>query len=458
MKNGNWTLENLKSHLNARKTIKGWIIVQEHLQRRERYFLREGKALAIDQDRLVNMHSLSAKLMIQHPDRPDRQGEITKKLFPALSLSEQIDSAIESALQTDHQTWSLPAEIPAQLPQLKSSDPRIGEDIEKVMQQLTAQIEQAVSKSRKSEFNSAELFLSNHARELHVSNGLTHRYSQSRVYVEAAYSFRKANAQGEMQSDEYLSTQWAVSLDDLPIQKLFEETADHAEHSLDTEKPPTAHYPVIVSADVLATLFNGHVSQLTAVNAYNGLPSLKVGSDFIPNAKGDLLTITLDPTLDFGADTLAVSSQGVAQRPLKLVEKNRVLACAADRQHAEYLKIAPSTIRGSVVVEPGSLSYAELKTSAPRVLEILQFSGLFADPNSGTFSSEIRLARLYDNVTGETKYIKGGSLSGSIVDNFQGIKLSKNRVKHAHFSAGSPDGQGYFGPEHALLSNVSVVS
>jgi hypothetical protein len=91
------------------------------------------------------------------------------------------------------------------------------------------------------------------------------------------------------------------------------------------------------------------------------------------------------------------------------------------------------------------------------VIEILQFSGLFADPNSGTFSSEIRLAKLYDNEKNQITYLKGGSLSGSINENFKKVKFSKNRVKKAHFSSNSPVGQGYYGPEFALMNDVSIV-
>ena len=97
------------------------------------------------------------------------------------------------------------------------------------------------------------------------------------------------------------------------------------------------------------------------------------------------------------------------------------------------------------------------EAGSAQVLEILQFSALFADPNSGTFSSEVRLARLYDNVSGAVTYLKGGSLSGSFTENFKAARFSSERVKQSHFSSGSPVGQGYYGPEYVLLSDVSVV-
>jgi predicted Zn-dependent protease len=250
---------------------------------------------------------------------------------------------------------------------------------------------------------------------------------------------------------------WAVSLDDLPVDKLFDETSDRAEHILDVVKPQTGKYPVIIDADVLLALFNAVAAHLTSRNAYHSLPFSKPGESFIPDARGDLITLSLDPTLQYGADTTAVSEQGLLQPPCKLVDGNRIIATATDKRYADYLGVPTTTVRGDIVIEPGKLSHEELTRHAPQVIEILQFSGLFVDGNNGTFSSEIRLAKLYDNVTKKVTYLKGGSLSGSIKENFKDARFSRQRMRLAHFSANNPQGEGYFGPEHVLLSDVSIV-
>jgi predicted Zn-dependent protease len=452
----NWTLDQLKSTLTRNSDSSAWIITEEHVHRHERYFMFDRDALVVDQDREVRSHTIHLRLMV-NIGKAGRQGEISKKLFPALPLAEQLDSALAAAKQTDHQAWALPTELPQQTPTVKTADPRMAEDVGQVMDQLTRAIGKVVAEPCEARFNSAELFLSIHDSELHLSNGLRHRSSQSRIYSEAAYSYARKNPAGENESDEYLNTRWAVNLDDLAIDRLFAETADRARHSLDTRKPATGRYPVIVDADVLATLFNNHLSQLSSANAYHGLPYVKPGDELIKNASGDLLTITLDPSLEFGADTAAFSENGVTQSPFRLVEKNRVIATATDKRYADYLTTPVTTTRGNVVIEAGTLSHEALTRQAPQVIEILQFSGLFADPNTGTFSSEIRLAKLYDNEAGKVSYIKGGSLSGSFTENLKGARFSQNRVKRSHFTSNNPRGEGYFGPEHILLSDVSIV-
>ncbi len=453
-----WKLEELKADLRARPSVKGWVITVEHVRRRERYFLLEAGRLGTDQDREAQQENIQLQLFVD-VGRPGRQGEITKKLAQGRPLGTQLDAAVAAAAQTDHQAWVLPESAPQNLPEPKSADPRIAEDINGVLTHLTDRMDRAVTDlagRRSSVFNSAELFVSIHERELHLSNGLVHRHKQSRVYAEAAFSHSRRSSGGKTESDEYLNTAWSVSLDDLPIEKLFEETAERAEWSLDVTKPKSGHYPVIVDAEVLAALFNEQVNQLGAANAYHRLPFAKPGEAWVPGAEGDLLTVRLDPSLDYGADSIALSESGVRQEPLTLVEKNIVQTTATDKRYADYFGRPPTSVRGSIVVGKGTRSLETMIRSAPLVIEVLQFSGLFIDGNTGTFSSEIRLARLHDNGTGKVTYLKGGSLSGSFRENFRKARLSDRAVKQAHFSSNTSKGAGYYGPEHALLSDVSV--
>lgn len=441
----NWTLEQLKNELSARKDVKGWIITREDLHRRERYFLMDEGKLAIDQDRDVHSQNTNIRLFVGI-GKPGRHGEITKKIVTERAIAPQVDSAIAAAKETDHEAWELPTDFPTSIPEVKSYDPKMAEDLHGSLEKVTSEIISAVEIKRKTVFNSAELFMAVQDRELHLSNGLVHRSKQSWMYLEAAYSYAK-----EGRSDEYLQTAWTVTPRDVSVTKLFTEASERAAISLETKKPVTGKFSVLVDAEVLAKLFNSTTFLLSAASEYLNLPHKKPGDDFIPGATGDLVTLRLDPSLDFGAETLGICDQGIIQRPLTLVEKNKVVTTAIDIQHGKYLNKKPGTYRGNVVLEGGALDFNQLVQAAPKVLEILQFSGLFIQETSGTFSSEIRLARLYDHTSGTVSVIKGGSLSGSISENFKNAHFSKNRVKRTE------SGRSYFGPEYALLNDVSVV-
>lgn len=446
-----WRLDTLKSKLSSRKEIKSWIVSTEHLERRERYFMQElgTGGIVIDQDRDVEGEAIFARLFVDI-GREGRQGEIVKRFFKTLPLEEQIDSAIQSAKQTDHEAWQMPERLPDSIPEVKSFDPKIREDLESVMRELTEKIQDEVSKKRKASFNSSELFISNHTRELHFNHGGVHRSQQSRIYLEAAYSGKK---------DEYLSRKWSVGLEDLSVKDLFTEAAERSLSIDEVCKTPGGVYPVLVDHEVAGLIMNDAASWMSGSNVYMKLPHRKVGEDWVKGAKGDLITMSLDPTLAFMSDTTALSNTGLIQSPIKLIDKNKVKTWTTDTQYAQYLKTEPTTVRGAVVVAPGQTTKSEMLKKYPKVLEILQFSALFTQPTTGTFSSEIRLGLLYENGK-PSKFVKGGSLSGSLFENFTNATLSSELVKHNEFESGfgfgTGGGRAYYGPAFMLLNDVSV--
>jgi predicted Zn-dependent protease len=328
----------------------------------------------------------------------------------------------------------------------------VAENIERATEGLSQEIGSLVASPRPgSEFNSAELFVSLHERELYLSSGLSHRTAQTRVYTEAAYS---------TPADEYLAARWSVGTGNLELSDLFRSGEAAARETLSTQLPEPGTYWILVDADVLGQMFAQVASQLSGANAYLGLPFRKPGDPFIADPTGDRVSLTLDPTLNLGADSLSLNDQGVVQRPLTLVEAGVVKASMISKQYADYLGRPPTTTRGNFVVPAGSRSHGELMAMQPRVLEILQFSALFGDGNTGTFSSEIKLARLHEN--GKTRAIKGGSVSINLFENFRQVYFSKETVRRAHFEPaphfGLGGGREYLGPKYALIGGVPVSS
>ena len=455
-----WTIETLKSllvELRDSGQIRDWVVHVEHLHRRERYFLSEAShAFSIDQDRETNQQGIALRLLVDLKEKVGKQGEVYKKLTLNQSLSAQVERAIASAMQTESDFWTLPSQLPTDVPEVESFDPQIAEDIEGALRLLTLEIEKCATRTRSAKFSSSELFLSVIDRETHFSFGRVHRHRQTRVYLEAAFSASAQQQNGELLSDEFLGTRWSVALDPSSVEQLFDEVAENATHMLQVETPVAGEYSVIVDSEVLLRVLNEHLSQLSGANIYHHLPHVSPGQELIPGAEGDLLTLTIDPTVRMGADTTALSDDGFIQKPITLVEANRVVASLVGGQYSQYLGVPATTTRGTVVVSPGSLSYEEMRQSAPKVLEVLQFSGLFADGNSGTFSSEIRLARLHDRESAKSVYLKGGALSASVLENFKGLRLSQELVHRQHFESGQPGGEGYLGPRYALLTGVSV--
>lgn len=461
-----WTIDQLKLELNRKLEIRFWAISVQNIHRLERYLMKGQRAQSVltDQDREASIQNIYVKVAVRLKTS-GKQGEATKKFFKGMPIAPQLDAIIQAALQTEHDIWDLPPKPEGQPSALKTADPAIVESPDQSLATLSAQIDESVRAQQDasqavSQFNSAELFVSVHDSEIHLSNGLSHRSSQTRVYSESAFSYEEKGADGKLHSDEFLSARWSIKLDPKETRASIDRSAALARRTLRVRKPEAGSYAVLVDIDVLAKIFHDFLPHLSASSAYRGLPFKKPGDALVPGAKGDLITLKLDPTLDFGADTAAYSFQGVPQKPLELVRANQIVATAADQQFAHYLGIKPTTARGDLVVSPGKHTYEELLKLRPVVLEILQFSALFTDASSGTFSSEIRLARLHQG--GKHEYIKGGSVSGSIFENLTDVRLSSETGYAAEFggffATENDGGVGYHGPRYALLNDVSVAS
>src|SRR4051812_19801008 len=98
----NWTFDQLKIELLNQKDVKAWIVHEEHIHRRERYFMREDQQFIMDQDRNVSIQNILVRLFVKSPIQ-GRQGEITKKFFTSAPLIPQISNAVQMAKETDHQ-------------------------------------------------------------------------------------------------------------------------------------------------------------------------------------------------------------------------------------------------------------------------------------------------------------------------------------------------------------------
>jgi len=244
----------------------------------------------------------------------------------------------------------------------------------------------------------------------------------------------------------------------LDFNRMCSESADYAANSLKTKRPETGEYDVILRADVLNTLFHDVFSQLDTRQKYYQLPFMEKGSELISGFKGVSFTLNLDPMRDFCFGSGTYSDEGCLQKKMTLIKDNRIQENPTSSQMSQYLSCPTTSVAGSLVLEPESTqNISDLRRFSPKVLEILQFSGLFSNEMDLTYSSEIRLARLYDNETGEDTFIKGGNLSGHFPTNFAHVVWGGPQVA-INDESDSGGRISYVGPEYALVGSVSVSS
>lgn len=451
----NWTVETLLERLEEKRNkgeVYQWTVKLRETDREESYFIRSEDSVALDQCRSVNESLVFVRLEVE---KGEKLGSAQKQFFMEMELEDQIISTIDTAKLGEEKRWALKENADSELQVFQRADPLIWEDVGAASKRLSEDFVSAIDSTSDGNFNSGELFVSRQKNTLFLSNGFRAEETSARTYAEVCFS---NNLDGnKLESEEFLLTKFGASRDHCDFSAMCSKSASHSKHSLSTSRPESGSYAVLVDSSSLCQLFGDLVSQLNAGAKYYGTPFIERGSELIPGFSGDGFRLYLDPEMNHTFGSKSFDEFGTPQSKLLLIEQNKVLQNTVDKKIADYLSLPVTTTNGAFVVEPSKSTPVEkLRKAAPKVLEILQFSALFSSSVDLTFASEIRLAKLYDNETGEVKFIKGGSIAGKFQESFKEVTWSE-RMELANFDdmAGK---QAYYGPSHALLTNIPVTA
>lgn len=380
-----------------------WALLEIEEDRQEFYLIQSPTTrVELDQSREVHNQVFKLRVYLNKPD--GRLGTAESPLFQKLDLMTQLAELEKKAQLGGEKKWHFPDEWEKSAKQPQKVYPALEKDLAGCSFQIYQDLEKAIRQCEQGEFNSAELFVVREKRCRTLSTGFTNEVVDSRIYAEVCFS--ETDSKTGL-SEEFLITRWAAHPEQIDFARMCAESAEYAKASLRTEKPETGQYDVILHADVLTALFHDVLSQLNSRQKYYQLPFLEKGKELIPNFKGDAFELNLSPDRDFCFASAAYSGEGCLQSKLTLAKGNTIQHNPTSAQMSQYLDQPMTTVLGSLVVEPESVTDVEsLRKAKPKVLEILQFSGLFTNEMDLTYSSEIRLARLYDNTTGKVCYIK----------------------------------------------------
>jgi hypothetical protein len=438
------------------KTLFNAIFIQDELVRHESYWLSPSRNL-LDCDQRRKSSTLEHQGILFFKTMEAGQQEVRLRFNQLEPLGPQFEKAFALAKTTAFEPFDFNPQLCPKT--LQTFDPAL-EKADQVLSDLEQQLSAVIAETsadRAVWFNSAECFLGHHKKQIHFLNGVTYSLRQSRLYFETA-----ASAREQLVEDEFLDAVWLTQKKDLNLDEFIEQTFEKALQIVQVVRPVRAqHMPVMLPAVVFSEVLFAALSQLSGANEYYGLPFKKVGEYFIKSPVS--LDIISNPLMPFGAGTSGISEYGGLHAPLHLVQKNRSVGSFLDARFSQYLKrdVTHSHAFGNIVVQASDfMAYDDMTHAFDEVLEIVQLSGLFIDPLTMTYSSEIRLAKLH--TAGKVTYIKGGSISGNFFeDSLQGLMLSANKSRvHLFDPYGGLQffGKTYEGPAFVLFSHMQVTA
>jgi len=454
-------LPNLRDALNKIKSKYGqqfyaWKLNVLHYESRQSLMICNDKnTLEQYQNRNVLDHSYQIVVYTNHSE-PKLMGSSSFNIDPLNNLEDQIDKTYQNSLLVGNKPWKLPTKINKDYEKVLTCDPIIKDDLNSAHNNMISEINESISSLDGVKVNSLELYTNLQTTYFETSEGFNGQKDNSDIYFEMAIEkLPLPNTQ------EILKYKKAISIEDANLSSFIKETSDEAMSISETIVPKTSsNLNIIIDGEAISSLLTKLTGHLNAGREYEKSPFMKKGDSILSTDKisgSDSINLTLDPTTPVMALSTPFTSEGMSPVKANVIKDNIVTNQLIHERIAQYLSKEPNYILGNIILDLGDLSKTELIDSVEECIEILSFSSLLINPNTLTWSSEIKLGKMFKN--GKlVSMVKGGVISGDIKINLTNFKLSNQEVKVNEIAGGFDEAKGYVGPSHMLIqSGIKVV-
>lgn len=407
------------------------------------------------QERDVLDHSYQIEVYTRH-NSSNLMGSSSFSIDPLESLAPQVLKTLKNSLLVGNKPWDLPRSLNGTYEKVITVDPVINESITIAHNKMYEEINEKIKTISIVNFNSGELFTNLKTSYFETSLGLMGQKENSDIYFEMAIEkLPIPNTQ------EVLKYKKAISIEDAKISQFIDESIEEALSISTVVIPKTSDScTILVNGEVVCDLLFCIVSQLNASREYDKNPFMTEGESILKGEKqtgSDKITISLDPTIPVMALTTPFTSEGMKPVKAEIIKDDTVVTQIINNRIGQYLGKTPNFIEGNLLVKAGSMTKEELLNSTSECIEIIAFSSLLMNSNTLTWSSEIKLGKLYKNGKFHSM-LKGGVLSGNIKENLTNFKFSNEKTKVNQVAGSFGGAKGYVGPNHMLIeAGVKVV-
>jgi hypothetical protein len=245
-----------------------------------------------------------------------------------------------------------------------------------------------------------------------TSRGLAVAQKTTDLYVEGTLTTAE---------HERFFQQGTSCLGDLALEGLLAQSAAELRALPSAHLPETGRYRVILHRSAIAQLFRVAAFDLLASSIQRGISQAKIGDRLGPAG----VSIWVNSPIA-GLCRTALDEEGEPIVPYATVREGKITALATSRKYAALTGLPWTSGMTSLQVEGGALTQAELferiRASGEPVLEVVEFSNFVPDNESKAFAGEIRFGYLHRDT--EKIPIRGGSLSGNVLEALAGANLS----------------------------------
>ncbi len=430
-----------------------WKIVIQHEKSLQTLMVgKESSPFEKYQNRDVLDHAYKIEVYSRHSD-PQAMGNASFTIDPLGDIIAQVENTFSNSLMVSNKPWDLPTKVNGEYETVLTTDPIIAESITSAHERLHLEINDKVKGLDKVKVNSGELFTNLKTTYFEMSTGLAGQKENSDIYFEIALEkLPLPNTQ------EVLKYKNAISIEDANLSQFIDDLVEETLSITETELPHTSdNATIMIDGESIADLMEELVNQLSANREYDKTPFMSEGDSVLKgekSASSDKLSLTLDPSVPVMAMTTPFTAEGMKPVKAQVINKDKVTTQLINNRIGQYLGKTPNYIDGNVIVDAGTSSKKEILNSlgSKECIEVLTFSSLLINSNTLTWSSEIKLGKLWKNGK-VAAMIKGGVVSGDIKENLTNFRFSNEVTKKNSTGGGFSPASGYIGPNHMLIES-----
>ena len=429
-------IDRIKKLISESIKIDGFKIVENRIEASELFFVKKG----LDMNRAKNVHNFSITIYKNFEEENVKYtGSSSAMIHPTMSDKEILEVIEELAFAA---SFIKNEYYPLVEPSDKVQRSVLSNFSEKPLNDCLPTVVAAVYNSDvcdKGGINSSEIFLNKVYTRIINSKGVDVSFTTYKGEVEFITNWKEETEEIEM----YKHINFSEIDYDLIDEKVKEMLIISKEKALASPTPPLSKHTVLLKGEPVIELLSYFLVQSSAKSVYNGTSTAKPGENIQGvDAKGDLITLTLDPFMKNSTKSSPYDIDGFPVNSVEIFKKGTLNKYHGDVRHCHYLNIEPTGNISNFIIEGGNYSILDFKKKP--YLEIISFSDFQMDGLTGDFGGEIRLGWYFDGIN--TIPVTGGSISGNIKALQKEMYLSKELQRENNF----------VGPKVVKLLNVSV--
>jgi PmbA protein len=430
-------IEGLRKLLAEIPGLSAWRISDRRIAGRELFLLRRD----VDMQRSKDVrHTHLTVYRDFKADGRSYRGSVTVQIHPTYTNGEirgLVEQSLDSALYVRNQPYPL-VEPGAEITPMPESS-FAARPLEEWLPPLAETIYDQEG-SGGARINSAELFLNRAETRILNSRGLDVGYVGYSGYVELIVEDDGRAGEVEL----YRELRFSEYLPELLAAEVRDQLDRCGDRAAAGRTPHLKRFPVLLTGDPVPDFFEYYLEQSAAQSVYSGISTAKVGESIQGREiSGDLLSLILEPFLYNSPSSAPVDADGFTLNSTRVIDAGRLERFWGPVRYCHYLEVPPTGAVGNVVVQAGDRTLQELR-EGPN-LEVVYFSDFVAEPLTGDFGGEIRLA-YYTDQKGKRCPVTGGSISGNIREVQTRMFFSRETQSRARFQ----------GPAAVLLPEISV--